>query len=291
MIGHTVAPEPGGEDADGIEHLFRRESGRLVATVTRIFGIHNLALAEDVVQDAFCRALEIWSIRGVPERPAAWLMATAKHRALDVLRRERTARTFAPDIDRLLRSEWTVALTVQELFAEEAIQDDLLRMMFSCCHPELAEESQVAVTLNILCGMSAGEVAGAFVISRAAAEKRITRAKRALAQSRSFFEAADAGEFSARLPAVQRTLYLLFNEGYHGASGSAAVRAELCDEAIRLTTVLLESAFGGTPATCALAALMNLHAARLPERLDAAGNLHSLFDHDRSRWDQRRVAA
>src|SRR5215475_10357067 len=117
------------------EHLFRREAGRITAALTRLFGVHNLALAEDVVQDAFCRALEVWKFRGVPENPSAWLMATAKNRALDVLRRERTARTYAPELGRLLESEWTLAPTVQEAFAASAIEDDMLRMMFSCCHP------------------------------------------------------------------------------------------------------------------------------------------------------------
>src|ERR1700751_1499147 len=111
------------------EHLFRHEAGRMVAALTRIFGVHNLALAEDVVQDAFCRALEVWKFRGVPENPSAWLMATAKNRALDVLRRERTARTYAPELGRLLDSEWTLAPAVEELFQASAIQDDLLRMM------------------------------------------------------------------------------------------------------------------------------------------------------------------
>src|SRR5579859_787317 len=120
---------------DPFDHLFRRESGRMVATVARIFGIHNLALAEDVVQDAFCRAMEVWSIRGIPENPGAWLMATARRRALDALRRERTARTFAPELGRILHSEWTAAAAIDELFAPDAIRDDLLRMMFSCCHP------------------------------------------------------------------------------------------------------------------------------------------------------------
>src|SRR6516164_3854624 len=117
------------------DHLFRRESGRMVAALTRIFGVHNLALAEDVVQDAFCRALEVWRIRGMPENPSAWLMATAKNGALDVLRRERTARSFAPELGRFLQSEWTLAPVVEELFSADAIKDDLLRMMFSCCHP------------------------------------------------------------------------------------------------------------------------------------------------------------
>jgi len=275
---------------DPSEHLFRRESGRLVAALTRIFGVHNLALAEDVVQDAFCRALEVWKFRGVPENPAAWLMTTAKNRALDVLRRERTARTFAPELGRLLQSEWTLSPVVEELFAENAIKDDLLRMMFSCCHPRLPEEAQVALMLHILCGFSVNEVASAFVSSHAAMEKRIARAKKVFADSKRLFDIADARDFSARLPAVQRALYLLFNEGYHGASSEAAVQADLCHEAIRLAGLLREHPLASTPATYALSALMCLHAARLPARLDSAGDLRSLFDQDRSQWDTTLIA-
>src|SRR5919201_6776508 len=174
------------------DHLFRREVGRMVATLTRVFGVHNLALAEDVVQDAFCRALEVWKFRGVPENPSAWLMATAKNRALDVLRRERTAHTFAPELGRLLESEWTLAPVVDEAFAAHTIRDEQLRMMFSCCHPRLPEEVQVALILNILCGFGAAEIAGAFLTSRAAAEKRIARGKRTLAGSKGLFNLADA---------------------------------------------------------------------------------------------------
>jgi RNA polymerase sigma factor (sigma-70 family) len=258
----------------------------MVAVLTRVFGVHNLALAEDVVQDAFCRALEVWTFRGMPEDPAAWLMTTAKNRALDVLRRERTARTLAPELGRLLDSEWTLVPAVEEQFASTAIQDDLLRMMFSSCHPRLREESQVALVLHILCGFSVDEVAGAFVATHAAIEKRITRAKKVLAGSKRLFDVTNANEFSARLPAVHRTLYQLFNEGYHGASPESAVRAELCGEAMRLATLLREHPRGATPASHALSALMCLHAARLPARIDAAGDLHSLFDQDRSQWDQ-----
>ncbi len=272
------------------EHLFRREAGRIVATLTRIFGVENLALAEDVVQDAFCRALEVWPFRGVPENPSAWLMATAKHRALDVLRRERTARTLAPELGRLLESEERLAPAVEELFRSEALKDDQLRMMFSCCHPGLPEAAQVGLILHILCGFSVDEVAGAFVSTHAGVEKRLTRAKKVLAESRRLFEIADAADFATRLPAVHRALYLLFNEGYHGASSESAVRVELCREALRLTTLLFEHPLGSTPATCALAALMCLHAARLPARLDAAGHLSVLADQDRSRWDPQLMA-
>jgi RNA polymerase sigma factor (sigma-70 family) len=270
------------------EHLFRRESGRLVAALARIFGVHNLALAEDVVQDAFCRALEVWKVRGVPENPGAWLMAVARHRALDIVRRERTARTFAPELTRMLESEWTAAPTIDEAFSLSSIRDEQLRMMLSCCHPRLPEETQVALVLNILCGFGAGEIASAFLTGRAAMEKRISRGKKVLAGSKRLFDLADA-EFASRLSAVRRALYLLFNEGYHGASAETAVRAELCSEAIRLTLLLLEFPPAASPETHALAALMCLHAARLPARADAAGDLNPLFEQARSRWDSQLI--
>ena len=271
------------------DHLFRRESGRMVAALTRIFGVQNLALAEDVVQEAFCRALEVWKVRGIPENPSAWLMATAKHRALDVVRRNRTARDFAPELGRLLESEWTLGPVVQEAFAPNTIRDEQLRMMFSCCHPKLSEEMQLALILNILCGFGADEIAGAFLSGRAAIEKRIARGKKVLATRKTLFDLGD-GEFTSRLSTVRRALYLLFNEGYHGACTESAVRADLCQEAMRLTALLAEHPAAATPATYALAALMYLHAARLPARVDAAGDLHALADQDRSRWDRRLVA-
>ncbi|AHG88180.1 sigma-70 region 2 domain protein [Gemmatirosa kalamazoonensis] len=267
------------------EHLFRHESGRMIAALTRVFGVHNLALAEDVVQDAFCRALEVWKARGVPENPAAWLMATARHRALDVLRRERTARAAAPELSRRADEAWS---GVDEAFEPHAIRDEQLRMMFSCCHPRLSQDAQVALVLNVLCGFGAAEIASAFLVGRAAMEKRLARGKNALAAQRRLFDLANA-DFAPRLDAVRRALYLLFNEGYHGA-GERAVRADLCGEALRLTTLLLEHASAATPTTHALAALMCLHAARLPARTDAAGDLDASAIRDRAAWDARLVA-
>jgi RNA polymerase sigma factor (sigma-70 family) len=269
------------------EHLFRRESGRMVAALTRIFGVHNLALAEDVVQDAFCRALDVWSVRGLPDNPSAWLMTTAKNRALDLLRRERTAHTLAPEMSRIVETEWVPA--VDDAFAAHTIRDEQLRMMFSCCHPRLRNDAQVALILNVLCGFGASEIAGAFLTGRAAIEKRLSRGKTVLASAKRLFDLSDA-DFATRLSAVQCALYLLFNEGYHGASAERAVRVELCGEAMRLTALLREHAPAATPATNALAALMCLHAARLSSRIDAAGDLHALVDQDRSAWDQRLIA-
>jgi RNA polymerase sigma-70 factor (ECF subfamily) len=271
------------------DHFFRREAGRMTAVLTRVFGVYNLALVEDAVQDAFCRALEVWKFRGAPENPSAWLMATAKHRALDLLRRDRTARNHAPEVARLLQSESTLAPAVDGLLTANTIEDDLLRMMFSCCHPRLSEEAQVALILHILCGFSVGEVASAFVGTHSAIEKRIARAKKVLGTSKRLFDVATPADFSTRLPAVHRALYLLFNEGYHGASPESAVRADLCHEAMRLAAILLEHPLGAKPATYALSALMCLSTARLPARIDSSGNLNALFDQDRSRWDQELV--
>ncbi|MGO4715283.1 RNA polymerase sigma factor [Bradyrhizobium sp. 2TAF24] len=267
------------------DEIFRREAGPTRAVLVRIFGVHNLPLVEDVIQDAFCRALDVWNAKGMPDDPRAWLIATAKNCALDVLRRQRTAQRFAPELGRLLESEWTVAPVVNEFFAADAIQDSQLRMMFSCCHPRLSQQAQVALILNILCGFTVEEIAGAFVEGRSAVEKRIARAKHVLRGSKKLFDTAAPADFADRLPAVHRALYLLFNEGYHGACAQTAVRAELCREAMRLTAILLQHGSGATPVSYALSSLMCLHAARLPTRVDATGRLIALADQDRSRWD------
>ncbi|MBV9724468.1 MAG: sigma factor, ECF subfamily protein [Gammaproteobacteria bacterium] len=279
-----------GAPRDSLDHLFRRESGRMISALTRVFGVHNLALAEDVMQDALCRALEVWKLRGMPENPAAWLMATAKNRAIDILRRDRRARPFDPELDRLLESEWTFTPTIDEAFGPHAIRDDELRMMFSCVNPRLAEESQVALILHILCGFSVGEIAHAFLSSTAAIEKRIARGKKVLSGSQRLFELAHGADFQARLSAIQRALYLLFNEGYHGSCAERVVRVELCREAIRLGTLLNEHPLAALPSTRALLALMCLHAARLPTRVDLSGSLSLLADQDRSQWSTELIA-
>ncbi|MGA8574609.1 MAG: sigma-70 family RNA polymerase sigma factor [Candidatus Cybelea sp.] len=270
------------------DHLFRHEAGRMVAALTRIFGLRNLELAEDVVQDAFCRALEVWKVRGIPENPSAWLMTAARNRALDVLRRERTARTFAPEYGRLLQTEWTLANAVHEVFESTELRDDQLRMMFSCCRRELPEAAQIMLVLALVGGFGVREIVAAFVSSHAAVEKRLTRAKRSLKESEALFDIADA-DFAKRLPAVQRALYLIFSEGYHGASVRTAVRADLCHEAIRLTHLLAKHPLAATPSTLALLALMYLDAARLPARLDPSGNLTPLYEQDRSRWNRAMI--
>lgn len=271
------------------EHLFRHEFGRLVTALTRIFGLQNVALAEDVVQDTFCRALEVWKLRGVPENPSAWLMASAKNRAIDLIRRERTARKLLPQLEGALESEWTLVPTVNNAFDVETIADDELRMIFSCCHPELSESTQIALTLSVFSGFTANEIAAALLSKRAAIEKRIERGKKTLAASQRLFDLTDE-ELPERLSAVQRVIYLTFNEGYHGASPKAAIRTELCLEAMRLGALLLEHDVVATPSSYALCALMSFHAARLRARIDGSGELVSLFDQDRSLWNKESIA-
>jgi RNA polymerase sigma-70 factor (ECF subfamily) len=270
--------------------LFRRESARLLATLTRAFGVENLSLAEDVVQETLAHAFGSWSASdgGVPEHYAALLTTAAKNRAIDVFRRERTARRFAPDLQRHIESEWTLRSSVEELFLPESLRDDELRMMFSCCHGRLADDAQVALILNILCGFGVNEIAAAFLVNAEAIKKRLSRGKKTLAESKRLFELT-AEDFAARLSAVQQALYLLFNEGYHGAS-EALVQIDLCHEAIRLARLLDGHPSSATPATHALVALMCLHAARLPGRLGEDGDLTPLFEQDRARWDKELIA-
>ncbi len=261
----------------------------MVAVLSRILGVHNLALAEDVAQDAFCRALEVWKFRGMPENPSAWLMATAKNRALDILRQRRTQKKFIPELEHFFENDRAMTNSVEDMFEPSAIKDSLLGMMFSCCHSRLREDAQIALVLNILCGFSVKEIAGAFVDSIAAVEKRLARSKKTLATSSKLFDVTSPENFLSRLPSVHRALYLLFNEGYHGASPETAVRAGLCAEAMRLTAVLLDHHLGATPESFALAALMSFGAARLPARVGAGGQLLPMADQDRSLWDQGRI--
>jgi RNA polymerase sigma-70 factor (ECF subfamily) len=278
------------EDPRELGHLFRREAGRMVAALVRIFGLHNLELAEDVVQDALCRALEIWKFGPMPENPSAWLMAAAKNRAIDVLRSQKRSRAFAPDVGYLLETEWTLVPTMSALFDEHEVRDDELRMMFSCCHPKLPAIGQVTLILNVLCGFSVSEIAGAFLTNEGAVEKRLQRAKKIVARSGALFEVAGATDLGARIDAVERALYLLFNEGYHGAHHELAVRSDLCEEAMRLAGLLLSHPACTRRETEALLALMCLHAARLSTRIDHAGDLATLEDQDRSRWDRDLIA-
>jgi RNA polymerase sigma-70 factor (ECF subfamily) len=266
-------------------HFFRHESGRLVAALVRTFGPAHLALAEDVAQDTLLRALELWKLHGVPEKPSAWLLTCAKNKAVDALRRARTSKSYAPELSRFLESEWTLVPTIEAALDASAMRDDELRMMFSVCQPRLPAEAQVALVLQLVSGLGTQEIAAAFIASHAAIEKRLQRAKAALAESPALFD-LDQADVDERLGAVQSAIYLLFNEGYHGASSESAVREDLCHEALRLVTLLCSHPRTRGPSSLALSALLHLHASRLGARVDGEGRLLPLFEQDRKLWDR-----
>ena len=271
-----------------VEHLFRHESGKMVATLTGIFGIEHLNLAEDVVQEALARALQTWPYRGIPENPAAWIMRASRNLALDVVRREKVFRAKEPEIARLMERDGSAPEAA--IFSEHEIADDRLRMMFVCCHPVIPPEAQVPLALKTLCGFSVTEISHAFLTTEAAIAKRLTRAKQKIQEAQVPFEIPTGDELTRRLDSVLQSLYLLFNEGYKASSGENLVREELCDEAIRLTELLEQHRASNQPKTHALLALMQLNAARIPARQDNEGNLLRLEEQDRAVWDQTMIA-
>jgi RNA polymerase sigma-70 factor (ECF subfamily) len=270
-----------------VDHLFRREAGKMVSYLTRLFGIGRLNLAEDVVQDTLCQALEVWPVHGFPDNPSAWLMRTARNRAIDSIRRHDKFREFTPELVALAEGhaepEWQPGF-------EHEIRDDQLRMMFSCCHPELTSDVQVTLILKTLCGFSVSEIASALLASDDAIEKRLGRARKVLRDSGTFVELSDNADIPARLEAVHQAIYLLFNEGYHGSQSEETVRDELCYEALRLALLLSEHPKCARPKTFALVALFCMNAARLAGRLDASGVLVQLEHQDRSTWDAALIA-
>jgi RNA polymerase sigma-70 factor (ECF subfamily) len=270
-----------------VEHLFRHEGAKMVAILTRIFGIEHLNLAEDVVQEALARALQTWPFYGVPKNPSAWIMRASRNLALDVVRRRKVFQNKQAEIIRLMDRDG--AALDEAIFSEDEISDDHLRLMFLCCHPAIPADAQVALALKTLCGFSVAEIGHAFLTTEAAIAKRLTRAKQKIHQARIPFEIPAGGELGQRLDSVLQSLYLLFNEGYKASSGENLVREELCEEAIRLAELLMAHPAGNQPKTHALLALMLLNAARNPTRLDSEGNLLRLKEQDRTRWDQAMI--
>ncbi|RYD21410.1 MAG: sigma-70 family RNA polymerase sigma factor [Verrucomicrobiaceae bacterium] len=270
------------------EHLFRHEAGKLVSALTGIFGTARLQLAEDVVQEAMVRALQTWPYHGIPANPAAWLMQTARNRALDVIRREKFFHDKQPEIIASLEN-WSNEATAAPRHDDE-IKDDRLRLIFACCHPLVPQDDQTALALKTLCGFSPGEIARAYLTTEAAIAKRLTRARQKIQDLGIPFEIPSGEELAPRLDGVLQVLYLLFNEGYKATSGDNLVREDLCAEAIRLGSLLVSHPSADQPRTHALLALMLLNAARLPGRVDSRGNILRLTEQDRSTWHRPMIA-
>ena len=264
-----------------IDAVWRIEAPRLIAGLTRM--VRDVGLAEDLAQDALVVALEKWPQSGVPDNPGAWLMATAKHRAIDLFRRGETLQAKQEQIARELESGMSADPTAEAAAAAQA-GDDLLGLIFMCCHPVLAIDARVALTLRLLGGLTSDEIARAFLTPRATVQQRIVRAKRTLSAARVPFEVPAGEELAERLPAVLGVIYLVFNEGYSATAGSDWTRPELCEDALRLGRMLAEL-MPRESEVHGLAALMELQASRLRTRRGPGGKPVLLEDQDRTRWD------
>jgi RNA polymerase sigma factor (sigma-70 family) len=265
-----------------IDAVWRIESARLIASLTRI--VHDVGLAEDLAQDALVAALEQWPESGVPNNPGAWLMATAKHRAIDQLRRGTRLDRKHEQIARDLEAQQEMAVPDLDQAIDDHVGDDLLRLVFIACHPVLPTEARVALTLRLLGGLATDEIARAFLVPEPTIAQRIVRAKRTLAEAHVPFEVPRGEEFTARLSSVLQVVYLVFNEGYSATAGDDWMRPELCEDALRLGRILA-GLVPREPEVHGLVALMEIQASRSRARVGPSGEPILLLDQDRARWD------
>jgi RNA polymerase sigma factor (sigma-70 family) len=266
-----------------IEAVWRIESARLIARLARI--VRDVGLAEELAQDALVAALEQWPAAGVPDNPGAWLTATAKHRAIDLIRRNKRLESRHEQIARDLEARHDRSAADADAALDDDVGDDLLRLVFTACHPVLSTEARVALTLRLLGGLTTDEIARAFLVPEPTVAQRIVRAKRTLAEKNVPFEVPRGGELAGRLSSVLGVIYLIFNEGYTATAGNSWVRPELCEEALRLGRILAELA-PGEAEVHGLVAILEIQASRLRTRVGPSGEPVVLLDQNRALWDQ-----
>ena len=268
-----------------VSHLFRHEAGKMAAVLTRMVGLRELQLAEDLVQDTLLQALHVWKIKGIPENPTAWLYTVAKRKAIDVIRQRNTHAHIEAELAKAFRSEWTLAPTINRLFDDE-IEDSQLRMMFACCHPSIPYESQIALVLKTLCGLSISEIAHSFLTQDETITKRLYRAREKIRAEGIELEQISVATIANRQNTVLHALYLLFSEGYNSTHPDKLIRHDLCEEAMRLCLLLTKNKLTNSPDVNALLALMCLQASRAEARLDEKGNIVLLQDQNRTLWNK-----
>ena len=270
-----------------VDNFFRHEAGKIVSVLTRIFGSQKLDLAEDVVQDSLLEAMEQWKYNGLPDNPSAWLFRVAKNKALNIIHREKYQQQYSKEKAYLLKSDRDSVPDIDHIFTDQEIQDDQLKMIFTCCHPSISSDSQVALALKTLCGFSIPEIANAFLTTEKNINKRLVRARQKIRDDRIPFEVPKGKEFVSRLQVVLETIYLLFNEGYSASRGNEIIRFELCQESIRLTEMLEKAnAIKQKGDIYALLSLMFLNASRFKARQDEAGNPVTMAEQNRLLWDK-----
>ena len=269
------------------DHLFRRESGKMVSVLTKIFGMENLETAEDVVQQTFIDAMNVWKLKGIPDNPSAWLFRVAKNKAIDIIRRNKHSikYDFSHREKMLFKSEYTLANTMEKFWKEDLIKDDLLQMMFACCHPGISAENQITLILKTLCGFSTAEIAKAFLTSEETISKRLYRTKEFFRTQKIKLIIPSVNELKTRTNAVLNSIYLLFNEGYNATHTEQLIRKDLIDEAMMLCKLVMENKHTQLPEVYALMALMCFHAARSESRLTTEGEIILLPHQDRSKWN------
>ena len=274
------------------DQLFRHEAGKMVAVLTKIFGTENLQLSEDTVQDTFVTAIRVWSLKGIPDNPSAWLFRAAKNKAIDVLRKNKfsTQIDFSNPERTLLQSEYTLTTVIEKLWQEDEIADDVLRMMYACCHPDIAEEAQVTLMLKTICGFSTTEIAKAFVTSEDTISKRLYRTKEFFRARKIKPAFPQPAQLQTSTNAVLKTIYLLFNEGYNSTHTQKFIRKDLMTQAMYLCGLLCSSQHTQLPEVFAAMALMCFHAARINSRIDTNGEIILLSEQNRNKWDAALIA-
>lgn len=274
------------------DHLFRHESGKMVAVLTKIFGTENLETAEDVIQQTFMDAIQVWKLKGIPDHPSAWLFRVVKNKAIDVIRKNKHSLQYDfNDNERaLLKSEYTLTSTMDNLWKEEMINDDMLRMMFACCHKDISQENQITLILKTLCGFSTTEIAKAFLTSEDTISKRLFRTKEIFRKQKVKLEIPSIHELKNRTDAVLNSIYLLFNEGYNSTHSDELIRKDLIEEAKLLCKLLCDNPHTQQSETFALMALICFHSARNDSRLTTEGEIILLPDQDRKQWNWNLIA-